>query len=58
MIAEAKAEILRKAEMIGKARALVNETVEIHDSFFLIGNKRKITVTAQLIEFVGAKTRN
>jgi hypothetical protein len=57
MIAEAKAEILRQADMVGKSRAIVNEIVEEHYFFFLVGSKRKITVTAQIIEFTGVSTR-
>ncbi len=55
MIAEAKAQMLLKADMIGKARAIVNETVEVQHNFFLVGYKRKVTVTAQIIEFVNVK---
>jgi hypothetical protein len=57
MIADAKAQILEQADMIGKPRALVNEIVEEHNSYFIIVFKRKITVTAQLIEFTGVSTK-
>jgi hypothetical protein len=55
MIADARAQILQQADMVGKSRALVNETVEVHNLFLFIFTKRKITVTAQVIEFVDAK---
>lgn len=56
MIAEAKAQILERADMIGKSRALVNETVEVKSSVYLIVMKRKVTVTAQVVEFVNPPT--
>ena len=34
LIAEAKADMLLKADIIGGARAIINETVEIKHSFF------------------------
>ncbi|MDR1200817.1 MAG: hypothetical protein LBL58_04175 [Tannerellaceae bacterium] len=57
MIADARAQILQQADMIGKSRALVNEIVEEHNLFILIYNRRKITVTAQLIEFTSVSAR-
>ncbi|MDR0750868.1 MAG: hypothetical protein LBF62_15035 [Tannerellaceae bacterium] len=57
MIAEAKAQILQQTDMIGKSRALVNEIVEEHRSILFIVGKKKITVTAQLIEFTGVSTK-
>lgn len=52
MIAEARAQILKKAAMIGRSRALVNETVEIKNTVYFVVVKRKVTVTAQVVEFV------
>jgi PBP1b-binding outer membrane lipoprotein LpoB len=57
MIAEAKAQILQQADMIGKSRALVNEIIEEHHSYYLIVSKKKVTVTAQLIEFTNVSTK-
>ncbi len=58
MIAEAKAQMLSKADMIGKSRAIINETVEVKNSFYLIAWTRKVTVTAQVIEFMNTRKPN
>jgi hypothetical protein len=57
LIADARAQILQQADMIGKSRALVNEIVEEHNLLILIYNRKKITVTTQLIEFTGVSTK-
>jgi hypothetical protein len=57
MIAEARVEILQQADMVGKSRAIVNEIVEEHNFLFIVGFKRKITVTAQVIEFTGVSAK-
>jgi hypothetical protein len=45
--------------MEGKSRALVNEIVEEHHLGILLPlyYRKKITVTAQLIEFTGVSTK-
>lgn len=55
-IAEAKAQILSRVDMIGKARALVNETVEVKNAFYVFFNVRTVIVTAQVVEFVLPRT--
>jgi hypothetical protein len=57
MIADARAQILQQADMIGKSCALVNETVEEHNLFLLVYTKKQITVTAQVVEFVDANAK-
>ncbi|MDR1402790.1 MAG: hypothetical protein LBJ60_03695 [Tannerellaceae bacterium] len=57
MIADAKAQILQQADMIGKPRALVNEVVEEHTTSFLIGFRKRVTVTAQVVEFTSAAAK-
>ncbi|MDR3142991.1 MAG: hypothetical protein LBU37_14875, partial [Tannerellaceae bacterium] len=59
LIADAKAQILEQADMTGKSRALVNEIVEEHALSILppVYYKKKITVTAQLIEFTGVSAK-
>ncbi len=51
MIAEAKAIMLSKADIIGKPRAIINETVEINRSTFPFVRVIKITVSGHIIEF-------
>lgn len=51
LIAEAKAQMLSRADIIGKPRAIVNETVEINRSFFPIVRVLKVTVSGHIIEF-------
>jgi len=52
MIAEAKAMMLSRANLIGKPRAIANETVEINRSaFFPFIQTYKVTVSGHIIEF-------
>ena len=52
LIAEAKAEMLKSANMEGTSRTIVNEVVEVKISGFLFVNKYKVIVSAQIIEFM------
>lgn len=51
MIAEAKAIMLSKADIIGKSRAIINETVEINRSAFPLVSVYRVTVSGHIIEF-------
>jgi len=51
LIAEAKEDMLSKADIIGGSKAIINETVEIKNSFYLIVWENKVTVSANIIEF-------
>ena len=51
LIAEARAEMLKSAELEGSAKAIINETVEIKGSSFPFVGKKLVTVSAQVIEF-------
>ncbi len=51
LIAEAKANMLRTAQMKGASRSIVNEVVEVKSSGFLFVTKFKVIVSAQIIEF-------
>jgi len=51
LIAEAKADMLSKTNIIGGARAIINETVEIKYSWFPIVRLFKVTVSGHVIEF-------
>ena len=47
----AKKEMIADAEMDGKSRALINVTVEEYVKSFVFVTRRKVVVTAQVVEF-------
>lgn len=52
MIAEAKAKMLSRADIIGSSRAIINETVEIKRTFFApFYGKYKVIVSGHIVEF-------
>jgi len=51
MIAEAKANMLTNANIVGSSKAIINETVEIIHSLFPFFRKYKVTVSAHIVEF-------
>jgi hypothetical protein len=51
MIAEARADMLTQANMVGSSKAIVNETVEVKHSFFPFVRKYKVTVSGHIVEF-------
>ncbi len=51
LIAEAKEDMLSKADIIGGSKAIVNETVEIKNAFYLFVWVNKVTVSANIVEF-------
>ncbi|MGQ1908186.1 DUF6567 family protein [Marinifilum sp. RC60d5] len=51
MIEEAKSKMLRKADMMGSSKAIINETVEIKHSLFPFFRKYELTVSGQVVEF-------
>lgn len=51
LIARATEKMLADANLIGSSRAVINETVEIKNSFFLIATTTQINVSAYVIEF-------
>lgn len=51
MIAEARADMLRRPDMIGSSKAVINETVEISHTLFPVVRLYKVTVSGHLIEF-------
>ena len=52
LIAEAKAKMLSKADIVGKSRAIINETVEIRKKHAFIVTKYTVTVSGHVIEFL------
>jgi len=51
MIAEARANMLSKADIVGGSKAIINETVEVKSSFFPIVRLFKVIVSGHIIEF-------
>ena len=51
LISNARSKMLAKAQLIGKSRAIINETVEIKNRFVLIYTDYTVTVSAYIIEF-------
>ena len=51
MVAEARVKMLSKANIIGSSKAVINETVEIKNSFFPVVRKYEVTVSAHIVEF-------
>jgi len=51
LISEARADMLSNSNLLGSSKAIINETVEIKNSFFLVARKYKVIVSAYVIEF-------
>lgn len=51
LYARAKQELVEEAELIGQSRALVNVTVDVETSFFWIFQTKRVTVSAEVVEF-------
>lgn len=51
LISEARENMLLKSNMVGSSKAIINETVEIRNSFFPIVRTYKVMVSAYIIEF-------
>ena len=53
LIAKARSEMLASANLIGKSRAIINETVEVNYKHFVVIGFKTVTVSAYVIEFTG-----
>ena len=51
LIAEAKANMLAKANRVGGSKAIINETVEIKHTLFPIVRLYTVTVSGHIVEF-------
>ena len=51
LVEQAKRDMYTKAEMDGKARAIINMSVERHSARYLLAAKRTMTVTGTVVEF-------
>ena len=51
LIAEARANMLSNANIVGGSKAIINETVEIKHSFFPLIRKYKVIVSGHVVEF-------
>ncbi len=53
LIAEARANMLKKASIEGGSKAITNETIEMQYSLFPFVGKHKVIVSGYVIEFTG-----
>lgn len=53
LAAQARANMLASADLIGKSRAVINEVVEVNDKFFVVCSKKTVTISAHVVEFTG-----
>jgi len=51
LIAKARNDMLKNVNLVGYSRAIINETVEVNDKFFLLFGIKTVTVSAYVIEF-------
>ncbi len=51
LVEQAKLDMYKKAELDGKARAVINMSVERHSARYVLAAKRTMTVTGTVIEF-------
>ena len=54
LVEKARVQMLESANLIGKSRAIINETVEVNNKFFVIVGFKTVTVSAYVIEFINA----
>ena len=54
IVAKARSEMLRNANLVGRSRAIINETVEVNNKYFVLVGIKTVTVSAYVIEFTGA----
>lgn len=52
LVAQAKANMLAKANIVGSSKAIINETVELTFSRILFVRKYKVTVSGHIVEFL------
>jgi len=52
LVEKARSQMLESANLIGKPRAVINETVEVNNKFFVVVGFKTVTVSAYVIEFV------
>lgn len=51
IIAEARANMLANANIVGGSKAIINETVEVKHSFFPFVRLYRVTVSGHIVEF-------
>ncbi len=53
LIASARKDMLASASLLGTSKAVINETVEVRHSIYPFVWKRKVVVSAYIVEFTG-----
>ena len=51
LVAKAKSKMLSKADIVGKPRAIINETVEVQKRYRVFYSQYTVIVSAHIIEF-------
>lgn len=51
LIADARKKMIQNSDFIGSSKAIINESVEIRSAFYLLVWVKKVTVSANIIEF-------
>jgi len=52
IVSEARSQMLSQANLVGGAKAIINENIEVETSFYWFVTTIKVIVTADVIEFV------
>lgn len=52
LVENARNQMIKSAPLVGSSRAIINETVEINNKFFIIAGMKTVTVSAFVIEFI------
>jgi len=51
LVAEARNKMLEEGRLVGSSMAVINETVEVNNKFFVVFGMKTVTVSAYIIEF-------
>jgi len=51
LVDNARSEMLKNADLIGHSRAIIDETVEVNNKFYIILGYKTVTVSAYVVEF-------
>lgn len=51
LVAEARANMLKNADIVGSSRAIVNETIEFKTSIYVVFGRYKVVASAHVVEF-------
>ena len=52
LVENARSKMLGHAHLVGSSRAIINETVEVNNKYFIVAGVKTVTVSAYVIEFI------